>query len=238
MLLEDMRKNPYRVDPITVRRLTPDEKEASKTKYPNAEWEIVDGHKRFRNAELLHWETIPAIVLDISREEALETNYRKNRERGTVDPMLESLYFKHLYINLKMPAYKIAEHFNLTERYVRQVLSRIGIQPEAARKIVTQSIVGKPLTGKHLDAIAKAPPEKQAELADIIIEDKLSVKEAQKIVEAVEKGLPVEKAVEAAKTPEPPRSEVEIAKITCPECGATLIAIHYNGKHKIKVAMP
>jgi hypothetical protein len=122
----------------------------------------------------------------------------------------------------------------MTERYVRQILGRVGIQPEVTRKIVTQSIVGKPLTGKHLDAIAKAPPEKQAQITDVIIEDKLSAKQAQRIVEAVEKGLPVEKAVEAVKAPEPPKSEIEIAEITCPECGATLKVVHVDGKHKIK----
>jgi len=139
MLLEDMRKGAHRITPILVRPLTPEEKEACKERYPNAEYEMIDGNKRLRNAELLQWDQIPAVVLDISREESFEISYRKNKERGTVDPMLEALYFKHLYIDRKLPAFKIAEMFTLTEKYVRQVISRVGIEKEAVRKIIRQA---------------------------------------------------------------------------------------------------
>lgn len=203
-LLEDMRKGVDSIDPIRVRRLTPEEIEECKAKYPHAIYEVIDGHKRLRNAELLHWEQIKAIVMDVSREEAYEIAYRKNRERGLIDPMLEALYFKHLYIDLKLPAYKIAEKFNLSESYVRKVIARVRIEPEAVRKIVRQTIVGKPLKGKHLDAIATAPPEAQPKLAEKVVEEKLSPKEAEIVVQAVTQKpeiltLPKPKLVEEAR---------------------------------------
>jgi ParB family chromosome partitioning protein len=211
MLREDMRKT-KRIDPVWVRSLTIEEKEECKAKYPQAEFEIIDGHKRFRNAELLHWETVPAIVFDVSREEAYTIAYRKNKERGAVDPMLEALYFKHLYIDLKLPAHKIAEMFDINEKYVYNVLKRVQIQPEATREIVRQTAIAKPLTGKHLEAIASAPPEVQLPLTKKVIEEHLSAKEAKIIAKAATAKptileLPKPKLVEQAKkivTPPPP----------------------------------
>jgi ParB/RepB/Spo0J family partition protein len=212
MLLEDMRKGSERIDPILVRRLTLEEKEACKERYPKAEYEVIDGHKRLRNAELLLWEQIKAIVVDVSRDEAFEISYRKNKERGTVDPMLEAIYFKHLYIDKKLPAFKIAEMLSLSEKYVRRVIARVGIETEAVRKIVRQAVIGKPLTGKHLDAIAKTPPEKQPVIVEKIAKEGLTAKEAKIVAEAVAKKpaileLPKPKLVEEAKkitTPPPP----------------------------------
>lgn len=203
MLREDMRKT-KRIDPIWVRKLTPEEKEECKARYPQAEYEVIDGNKRFRNAELLQWETIPAIVLDVSREEAYEIAYRKNKERGKIDPMLEALYFKHLYIEKKLPAFKIAEMFNISEKYVHKVMKRVRIQPEAARELVRQTAIAKSLTGKHLEAIASTPPEKQLPLTKKVIEEHLSAKETKIVADAVAKKpaileLPKPKLVEEAK---------------------------------------
>jgi ParB/RepB/Spo0J family partition protein len=234
MLLEDMRRNPEGIDPIIVRRLTPEEREASKEKYPFAEYEIIDGHKRFANAQLLHWDTIPARVLEVSREEAFETNYRKNRERGTVDPMAEALYFKHLYIDQKMKAEEIASKFNLSEDYVRKVLARVGIKPEVARRIMMEARAGHQLTGKHLEAIAKAPEEKQEKVVEAIIKKGLSAKEAKLVVNALTKKpeaealleLPKPKLIEEARKivmPPPASPKPEEEKVyVCPVCGSKL----------------
>jgi len=245
-LLEDMRKGVDSIDPIRVRRLTPEEIEECKAKYPHAIYEVIDGHKRLRNAELLHWEQIKAIVMDVSREEAYEIAYRKNRERGLIDPMLEALYFKHLYIDLKLPAYKIAEKFNLSESYVRKVIARVRIEPEAVRKIVRQTIVGKPLKGKHLDAIATAPPEAQPKLAEKVVEEKLSPKEAKIVAQAVTKkpeilALPKPKLIEEAeKIVSPPieKPPEEIALERFKEVGkhyptiiVGYVASKYTGKY-------
>jgi len=247
MLREDMRKT-KRIDPIWVRKLTPEEKEECKARYPQAEYEVIDGNKRFRNAELLQWETIPAIVLDVSREEAYEIAYRKNKERGKIDPMLEALYFKHLYIEKKLPAFKIAELFNISEKYVHKVMKRVRIQPEAARELVKQTAIAKSLTGKHLEAIASTPPEKQLPLTKKVIEEHLSAKEAKMVAEAVAKKpaileLPKPKLVEEAKKittppPPPPPKPEEIAYEKAMEAKqyypATMVGYiyeRYKGEH-------
>ena len=227
----------YRIDPIRLRKLTPEEKEECKEKHPYAEVELVDGHKRLRVAQELHWQNIRAIVMHISRDEALELNYRKNKERGTVDPMLEALYFKHLYIARNLPANKIADMYGMTEIRVRQILQKVKITKEATRMVLRQAASGKPLSARHLEVIGSTPEEKQIDVTEAIVEGRLTAKQAEKAKKSIEKGLPKDEAVKAAKAPTPPVGEIEIGEVKCSECGLQLKIIHIDdGKHKLKKA--
>jgi ParB/RepB/Spo0J family partition protein len=194
-------KGLYKIDPILVRRLSPEEIAEIKAKQPwsQAQYMIVDGHRRFYAARELGWSQIRARIVDATLEEALAMNYMKNKARGTVDPLREAMYFKHLYEDLKLTEEKIAERFGIDRSYVSRILKRIGITPEVRRYIVTRVTWEKPISGKHLEVIASAPEEKQTELAKAIVEGKLSYREAELVGKALEKGMPTEKAVSVVK---------------------------------------
>jgi len=121
----------YKIDPILLRRLTPEEIEEYKAKGKlSARYMIVDGHRRWNAAVELGWHEIRAIVTDMSLDEAREFNYKKNKIRGTVDPLREAAYFRYLIDVKKMTADKIAEKFGISHRRVDQILSRIkGAEP-------------------------------------------------------------------------------------------------------------
>jgi ParB-like chromosome segregation protein Spo0J len=56
MLREDMKtRDVNSIDPLLVRRMTPEEVEEAKEKYPFAKYEIIDGHTRWEIAKLLKW---------------------------------------------------------------------------------------------------------------------------------------------------------------------------------------
>jgi ParB/RepB/Spo0J family partition protein len=229
-------KGLYKIDPILVRKLTTEEIAEIKAKQPwsQAQYQIIDGHSRFYAARELGWSQIRARVIEATLEEALSINYKKNKARGKIDPMREAVYFKHLNEDLQMTQDKIADMFGISQKRVSEIIKRTKISREARRIIIPRGIMGKSLSGKHLEIISSVPEEKQPALVEAIVEGGLSRREAEKAKEAIEKGLPVEKAIEAAKAPEPPKSEIEIAEITCPECGANIKVVHVDGKHKIK----
>ncbi|MEM3719546.1 MAG: ParB/RepB/Spo0J family partition protein [Candidatus Bathyarchaeia archaeon] len=237
MLHEEMKKpdGPLRIDPIILRRLTPEEVEEAKEKYPWAKYEIVDGHTRFNIAEDLHWPWIRAKILDVSREEAYEINYRKNKERGRVSQLAEAAYFRHLQADLKMKPYQIGEMFGIGESEVNEILAR-AVLPKDVRDYITSKLpkAGKQFSSKHLKVIASAPPEKQRVIAEAILEGKLKSEEAEKAKDAIVQGLSKDEAIQAAKafrgtsktalveaTAPLFEAPVEITSdITCPKCGA------------------
>lgn len=224
LLYEEMKKphGPERIDPIILRRLTPEEIEEYRDKNPWVKYEIVDGHTRFKIAEQLHWPWIRARILDISREEAYEMNYRKNKERGQVSQLAEALYFKRLVVDQKVPPYKIAEMFGISEKEVNAILER-AVLPKDVRHYITAKLpeVGKRLSSKHLEVVASTPPEKQRAVAEAIVEGKLKAGEAEKAKELIVHGASVDEAIRAAKA-EVPRKAVEApsaSEIACPKCG-------------------
>jgi len=202
MLREEMKRpeGPEKVDPIILRKLTPEEIEKYREKNPWVKYEIVDGHTRFRIAEQLKWPWIRARIIDVSQEEAYEINYRKNKERGTVSQLAEAIYFKHLQADLKMSPWEIAEKFGLEESEVSEILSR-AVLPRDARGYIMSKLpeVGKRVSSKHLKLIASTPPDKQRVLAEAIIEGGLRPDEAERAKEAIIQGLPKEEAIRVAK---------------------------------------
>jgi ParB/RepB/Spo0J family partition protein len=223
MLRADMgraEKGLYKIDPILLRRLAPEEIEKYKEKYPWAKHQILDGHSRWEAAKELGWHQIRAIIIDATPDEALEINYKKNKARGKVDPLREAMYFKHLYEDLKLDTYKIAEKFSITHQRVSQILKRIKISKEARRNIATRVAMGKEVSGKHLEVIASVPEEKQVELTEAIIEGDLTWKETEKAKETIEKGAPKEEAIRKAKEKPPPKpKKEEWEPFSCQKCG-------------------
>ena len=189
----------YKIDPIILRRMTSEEVEAAKKDYPFAKYEIVDGHTRVDIARRNGWQRIRAYILDVSRDEAFEINYRKNKERGTIDPVAEGIYFQRL-VDKGIASHDIAAHFDLSQAYVVEAMKK-AVKSKPARELIAfEAYKHGKLSGKLLETIASAPVEKQEALAEAIIDGKLKPKEAEKAKEAILSGASVEEAIKLAKT--------------------------------------
>jgi len=234
MLREDMKtKDPKSIDPLLVRKMTPEEMAEAKEKYPFAKYEIIDGHTRWEIAKLLKWNEIRVVVKECSRDEAYILNYKRNKERGKIDPMLEALCFNYFY-QRGYTASQLADIFHVKEKTVWNILQRLKVGKDARRKIVQQTFMGKPLSTKHIEAISSLPEEHQTKLVEAIVEKGLSAKEAGKIAKALATNheaaerileLPKAKLVEEAEkivSPLKPVQKNEQPIYVCPVCGAKL----------------
>jgi len=193
MLAADIRAGGIdRIDPILVRRLPPEEAK------PPAIYEAVDGYKRLEAAKRPGLPAVKAKVIEADREEALELNYRKNKEGGEIDEVLEAFYFLHLSEDLKMPTYQIAERFGMKEPAAASIIGRAKLTKEA-RRIIWRDAGGKAFTRRHLEALSSAPPEVQAKLAAIIYERRLSPSEAERAKQLLAGGASEEEAAAQAK---------------------------------------
>ncbi|MEM4480822.1 MAG: ParB N-terminal domain-containing protein [Candidatus Bathyarchaeia archaeon] len=213
MLREDMKtKDLNSIDPLLVRRMTPQEIEEAKEKYPYAKYEIIDGHTRWEIAKLLKWSEMRAVVKECSRDEAYILNYKRNKERGKVDPMLEAMCFNYFY-QKGLTATQLAERFRVSEPRVWQILKRMKVEKEARKKILQKAFTGQPLSGRHIEVIASLPEEKQPKLVETITEKGLSAKETRKVAKAL-----ITKPEEAERILELPKPKLieEAEKIVAP----------------------
>jgi len=100
--------NPNSMDASTFRGLLTDMKEGGSEAVdpvllrPLEEgYEVVDGEHRVRAARRLGWTEIRARVQDLSLEEAMLVNFRKNVERGRLDPVKEGRLYRQVWCRSK-----------------------------------------------------------------------------------------------------------------------------------------
>lgn len=84
----------------------------------NGEYELVCGERRYRAAKLAGRKDIPALIREMSPEEALELQIVENLQRKDVSPMEEAAGFKNLIETNKMATLEIAHRVGKSESYV------------------------------------------------------------------------------------------------------------------------
>jgi ParB family chromosome partitioning protein len=137
-------------------------------------FEIIAGERRWRAAKMAGFDNIPALIKEYSDAESLEVGLLENIQRQDLNPIEEADAYRRL-----------AEEFNHTQESLSRILGksrshiantlRLLTLPQSVKECLTE---GK-LTAGHGRALIGA--EKPEELADIIIEKGLSVRQTELI---------------------------------------------------------
>ena len=168
-LVEDMRENgPSAIDDILLRKAGKELRKRGK------KFEIVDGFNRWMGAKELAWKTIPAEIRDVSLEEAKVINYRKNSERGTINPFREAELFKS-EIDAGRTQEEVAERYGIERSQISYRLSLLKISGRARRFIDVTRV-----TPSQLEVIAKVARSTDQELlAKEVRDEGLGVRELE-----------------------------------------------------------
>lgn len=132
---------------------------------------VFDGNHRWMLARKLGWRWMYAIVRGIDEAEAKGLSYRRNRERGSLDPLKEADLFESEWKS-GLTHEQIAKKYNVSRQYVTD---RIGIKK--IEKIAPRGAI----SASGLEVLARAKPKTQ-----------------EKIVKKIKKGelLPTVKAID------------------------------------------
>jgi len=140
-------------------------------------------------------DTIPVFVRDITDREALEIGVVENVHRADLNPMEEALAYKSLLTQFSRTQEDVARAVGKSRPYIANMLRLLNL-PESVQTYLAE---GKITTG-HARAIIAAPNPQQ--LADMIVEHDLSVRDAESLVRRMknEENTPVvSKAAKAQK---------------------------------------
>jgi ParB/RepB/Spo0J family partition protein len=155
VMLEDMRSDGLEaINPIEVRPV--------EGKPP---YEIIDGESRWKAARELGWKSIRAEAKPMSLEDAKAECYRKNKERGTINPFKEAELFKS-EVDAGLSQRKIAKKYGVSRRYVQDSLNLLTrIAPDIRKKAETLLVDPRGstdcITKSHLESIASLNDEAQ-----------------------------------------------------------------------------
>lgn len=139
---------------------------------------IIAGERRWRAAKLAGLKEVPAIIMDITDRELLELSLIENIQREDLNPIEEGKAFK-----------KLLEDFNLTQESLSETLSKSRTSITNTMRLLNLDdrvqdyiIDGVISEGHGRTLLGIKEKDLQYELAQKVIDDKISVRELEKIV--------------------------------------------------------
>lgn len=187
---------------------------------------IIAGERRFRAARMAGLSEIPAIVKDVSTQSAREIALIENLQREDLDPVEVALGYKSLMESFNLTQDEISRKLAIPRSSIANSL-RVLALPE---DILTMLREDKISLG-HAKVILSLTDEKQQrELAALVAEKKLSVRQAELTAKSMQKRP---RAARQSKVPQIVK-EVEIA---LREIHGTGVKITYkDGKGNLTIA--
>ena len=138
-------------------------------------YEIVAGERRFRASKLAGLTEIPALIKQITPENAMEIALIENVQRENLNPIEESNAYKNIMEKCGYELSDVARLIGKSESYIRNIM-RLDTLPPDVKEMVEQ---GK-ISASHARTIAVA--QDPSALAHQIIEKNISVADTEKMV--------------------------------------------------------
>ncbi len=136
------------------------------------EFQIVAGERRWRAAQKANLHAVPAIVKQLDDVEVAEIGIIENIQRADLNPLEEALGYKALIDRFNRTQDAVAKVVGKSRTHVTNSLRLLAL-PES----VHEYLAAGRLSAGHAKAIAAAPDP--GRLAKIIVEDQLSVRQAE-----------------------------------------------------------
>lgn len=196
----------------------------------NDKYEIIAGERRWRAAQLAGLNEVPVIVKDLNDSETLEIALIENLQRENLSAIEEAEGLNRLMNEYAYTQEVIGKVIGKSRSYIANTLRLLGLPEE-----IKQQVKENKLSAGHARALIGC--ENAVELADKIIKEGLSVREAEALA-ANSKGINVKNIM--PKQPKPVDRDLEKimadleeklklkVKINAGKKGKGSITLHYN----------
>ena len=144
-------------------------------------YEIVAGERRWRAAKMAGLKEVPVVVKEFSTQEILEISLIENIQREDLNPVEEAMAYKRLIDEFHLKQDEIAERVSKSRTAVTNSMRLLKLDSR-----VQQMMVDEMISAGHARAIlAISDPEQQYNAAMKVFDEKLSVRETEKLVKSI-----------------------------------------------------
>lgn len=142
---------------------------------------IIAGERRWRAARLAGVKEVPVVIRDFTEQELYEVALIENIQRQDLDPIEEAMAYSNLIKEHHLTQDEVAERVSKSRVTITNSLRLLKLDPR-----VQQMVIDELLTGGHARAlISIEDPEEQYNIANRIFDEKLSVRETEKLVKKI-----------------------------------------------------
>ena len=144
-------------------------------------YEIVAGERRWRAAKMAGLKEIPVVIKEFSAQEIVEISLIENIQREDLNPVEEAMAYRRLIDEFKLKQDEIAERVSRSRTAVTNSLRLLKLDAR-----VQQMMVDEMISAGHARALLGiSDAEKQYSVAMRIFDEKLSVRETEKLVKTI-----------------------------------------------------
>ena len=147
----------------------------------NDYYEIIAGERRWRAAKLAGIKDVPIIVKNYTDQEIVEISLIENIQRENLNPIEEAMAYKRLLEEFDLKQDEVAERVSKSRTAVTNSMRLLKLSERVQQMIVDDMIS----TGHARALLALDDEEQQYILANKIFDEKLSVRETEKLVKAL-----------------------------------------------------
>ncbi len=144
-------------------------------------YEIIAGERRWRAAKIAGIKEVPVIVKNYTDQEIVEISLIENIQRENLNPIEEAMAYKRLLEEFDLKQDEVAERVSKSRTAVTNSMRLLKLSGRVQQMIVDDMIS----TGHARALLAIEDEEQQYMLANKIFDEKLSVRETEKLVKAL-----------------------------------------------------
>ena len=190
-------------------------------------YEIIAGERRWRAAKLAEIKEVPVIIKDFTEQEVVEISLIENIQRESLNPIEEAHAYKRLMEEFHLRQDEIAERVSKSRTAVTNSMRLLKLDDRVQQMVVDEMLT----TGHVRTLLALENKELQYNTAMKIFDEKLSVRETERLVkEILNPKVKKEKKVNLEEEAIYEGLEEKIKSII-----GTKVSIHRGAKHKGKI---
>lgn len=146
-------------------------------------YEIIAGERRWRAARLAGLKEVPVIIKNYSDQEIVEIALIENIQREDLNPIEEAQAYKRLLEEFNLKQDEVAERVSKSRVAVTNSIRLLKLSDKVQQMVIDDMIS----TGHARALLAVEDEEEQYALAQKIFDEKLSVREIEKLVKNLHK---------------------------------------------------
>ena len=159
-------------------------------------YELIAGERRLRAAKIAGLETVPAVVVKFSDEDMMEVSLLENIQREDLNPIEEAIAYDNLIKRLGYTQEKLAQRVGKSREYCANMLRLLKLPSE-----IQKLVANKKLTMGHVRPLLTLEEDEMYDVAMVILERKLSVRDVEAYVKSLKEGKKPKKAKVVEKDP-------------------------------------
>ena len=146
-------------------------------------YEIIAGERRWRAAKMAGLKKVPVIIKDLTEQEIVEISLIENIQRENLNPIEEAIAYKRLLNEFNLKQDEVAERASKSRTAVTNSMRLLKLCDKVQQMVIDDMIS----TGHARALLGITDEEKQYTLAQKIFDEKISVRDTEKLVKKMQK---------------------------------------------------